>query len=669
MLSVMKTALGPRSALGVAGAVAMIAIGASPALAGPARITAHRGAQPPATAESPVKLAHSRAHGLVLRSGTRAEAARPSLRFAAPAEPCGVSCAPSLAYHGGEVMRKVKMYLILWEPPSTTSNGQEGTTFEQVPAGYVQTVSRYLENVAAASGTLGNVYSVDALYGESKALGGGEYSAEFGGTFRDEDLYPERKLAACPTPTEAEKRLPPANQPCIADGEGPEGEEDFQLSEELLKFLNGHKTLTTGLKAIYFMLTPPHVNTCSGFEGGAAACSTNYYCAYHSAIPFVYSGSEVIHYMVYANMPYDDVPGCETPAQPNGSPADDEINTLSHEDNEAVTDPLFEGWYDYEGQEVADKCTYPFFDPAEDESVATDAYGPLLGGSGSTAYNQEINGGHYLLQREWSNAAGGCVTRAPSVRAAFNYEPSPPVENVQVNFAGTPSRTEAGQIVSYEWEFGDPGSGSANTSSEVDPTHIYAAAGTYDVRLTVTNDSGVTTSTTRQVTVEAPASPPPPVTTTTTTTTTVTTRAPEPPVAQHSSNEIAKLVSLPVNGERLAGLGKIALGHAECPPACSVTARIRATVRSGKRRKDVWIGRAHLRLEAKQFGDISIRLNGKGRKLLSRYGRLKVELVVVVGDREGASWRVSRSLTLTSAGKAASERHPGRHGHAARRRA
>ncbi|MEM7485506.1 MAG: PKD domain-containing protein [Bacteroidota bacterium] len=48
--------------------------------------------------------------------------------------------------------------------------------------------------------------------------------------------------------------------------------------------------------------------------------------------------------------------------------------------------------------------------------------------------------------------------------------------------------------VSHSWDFGD-----GNTSEEVNPTHVYAADGTYDVTLTTTNDAGVSKSITQEV--------------------------------------------------------------------------------------------------------------------------------------------------------------------------
>jgi hypothetical protein len=83
--------------------------------------------------------------------------------------------------------------------------------------------------------------------------------------------------------------------------------------------------------------------------------------------------------------------------------ADTTVNTISHEHNEAITDPFGNAWVGNDGvSENGDLCAYGF--------------GTALGGTpGTDAYNQVINGNHYDLQQEYSNAAPGCVQRPGGV--------------------------------------------------------------------------------------------------------------------------------------------------------------------------------------------------------------------------------------------------------------
>ncbi len=74
--------------------------------------------------------------------------------------------------------------------------------------------------------------------------------------------------------------------------------------------------------------------------------------------------------------------------------------------------------------------------------------------------------------------------------------------NLSVAFNGSGSTDGDGSIASYAWDFGD-----SSTGTGVSPTHVYSAAGTYTVKLTVTDDDGATNETTRSVTVTAAPAP------------------------------------------------------------------------------------------------------------------------------------------------------------------
>jgi PKD repeat protein len=73
--------------------------------------------------------------------------------------------------------------------------------------------------------------------------------------------------------------------------------------------------------------------------------------------------------------------------------------------------------------------------------------------------------------------------------------------------------SDDGTIVSYAWSFGDGSSVMRTWSTGIYATHTYLAAGTYTITLTVTDDEGLTATTTGAVTVAGRPGPPgPPLT-------------------------------------------------------------------------------------------------------------------------------------------------------------
>jgi PKD repeat protein len=89
---------------------------------------------------------------------------------------------------------------------------------------------------------------------------------------------------------------------------------------------------------------------------------------------------------------------------------------------------------------------------------------------------------------------GGGGNIAPN--ADFTYT----TDNLDVDFTDTSTDVD-GTITSWSWNFGD-----GNTSTQQNPSHTYAAADTYTVSLMVTDNGGLSDSTSQQVTV----SPTPP---------------------------------------------------------------------------------------------------------------------------------------------------------------
>lgn len=235
------------------------------------------------------------------------------------------------------------------------------------PARFQSIIDGYIANVAAASGSTSNVFSVDDEYYD-KVDGAQQhinYKMTAGAPILDADAFPAN---GC-TPASGYSA-------CITDD---------QLRTELKRVLSSH-SLPSDLAHFYPVFFPPGVET----KDRDGTTSAGDFCAYHRAFG---SGT---NQTVYADMPYNTSSGCNQGQAPNGLlAADGLIDALSHELNEAITDPLDNAWFDTQGNEQADMCG---------------VYGAPLGSTNpsdpkGSEYNQVINGGKYYTQAEFSNLA------------------------------------------------------------------------------------------------------------------------------------------------------------------------------------------------------------------------------------------------------------------------
>ena len=241
-------------------------------------------------------------------------------------------------------------------------------------AGYESAINRFLTDVAADSGSGTNVFADATQYSDTS--GPIAYSSSFGGSYVDTSAFPTNGCSDG------------VDSVCLTDA---------QLENEIQNVITA-QGWPDGQTSLFFILTPSEVGICADASG--SECSTNVFCAYHSG----FTGSDGGP-VVYAVEPYNaTLAGCNTGVSPNGDDADATINTMSHEMNEAITDPWGNAWYTddepYGSGEIADLCAWNFGTP--------------LGFTSDGAYNQVINGHDYYLQGEWSNSNNACVWTYPS---------------------------------------------------------------------------------------------------------------------------------------------------------------------------------------------------------------------------------------------------------------
>jgi PKD repeat protein len=92
----------------------------------------------------------------------------------------------------------------------------------------------------------------------------------------------------------------------------------------------------------------------------------------------------------------------------------------------------------------------------------------------------------------------GVVPPSDTLAASFVYSPTAPGVGVVVVFNASGSKGAAG-VAAYAWDFGD-----GTIGSGVVAQHSFSTAGTYAVRLTVTDTKGLTAWTTQYLSVAAP---------------------------------------------------------------------------------------------------------------------------------------------------------------------
>lgn len=254
--------------------------------------------------------------------------------------------------HGGPTMHTTITFAIFWLPSSDH--------YEQFTHGndsrFESLIIQFLQDVGGNS-----YYNILNQYPDS-INGTPIDSSVFGGSYIDTTSYPASGTTSHPL-------------------------SDVDIQVEVARALDANGW-TQGSDKVFLVFTGFGINSCLNFS--FCTFTNPGYCAYHSF--FTINSQPVI----YGNMPdFGGVGGRCTPREPspnNDFYADPEINLVSHELFEGVSDPQLNAWYDdVSGNEIGDLCAWQF------------------GSVGSDGTNVILNGHSYLVQQEWSNYSNGCA--------------------------------------------------------------------------------------------------------------------------------------------------------------------------------------------------------------------------------------------------------------------
>ena len=281
-----------------------------------------------------------------------------------PVGPSGILASPAsnVPYNGGPVMTNPTIYTIFWQPA--------GYAFEPTgtDSNYLGLIFRYFSDINNTS-----FYNIVTQYYGNNGLNYPSNELTFGGWLLYQAAFPNARGTQ--------------TNPLM----------DSDIRAELALFIQANQ-LTAGVNQEFLVYTPYGVQSC--FDPAQTECSfgSSGYCAYHSSFTLP-DGTPV----VYANMPdVSSLTGCVLPSSPspNGdSFADPEIDVTAHEQFESVSDPIHAtGWvipHAIGGGEIGDLCV----------PHSLSDYGTIS----SSGSNIVLNGHGYLIQRIWSNFAGGCT--------------------------------------------------------------------------------------------------------------------------------------------------------------------------------------------------------------------------------------------------------------------
>ena len=385
---------------------------------------------------------------------------------------------PPLLWNGGIVTGgnspgALTVTPIYWTVPGTMT----------LPSNYSSFQSQFLNDVAAAANQPGNVFSGLQQY-TAGPLGRLHVHVTAGSPIVVSDAIPTGSADHCAHDTGA----------VYADGSGYVSCVTAQGVFDEVKNVVISRHLPVDSAHAYALFTSEGVEGCEGKSNGASGgiCTANKasssgYCGYHS---YSVGGSEQLLFLSMPWPVYRSATGgtCgvvdggynQFPDGLQGAAGDVEVSVLSHEISETLTDPTQSGWITVDGAEIGDLCT--------------GVSGTVVGPSGK-GWSQVINGHHYVLQEEFSNATyaknanRGCLQAwaAPSLTVVA---PTSMKHGVPFVVTCTPS-TALATLSPCKWTLDGV---AVPKSTSTSATITLADAGSHVITSTVTDVAGFSTT-------------------------------------------------------------------------------------------------------------------------------------------------------------------------------
>lgn len=284
--------------------------------------------------------------------------------------------ATKVAYHGGQVMRGVRIHTVFWAPPGHRFDGSPGAG----APGYEPLVTQFLSDAARGGPAGEDVFSALTQYSDQSGPGSEAFSFDPGAGTTD---------LTAPFPAPADQCASPSGTAtCVTDG---------QLQQQLDQLISSRAPHDRGLGNLWIVLLAPDVDECI-LPG---SCASNAFAGYHSVFD---RGHGTTVYVAVPDPLIEQTPpqGSDPQGNPEGEAA---LDVIAHELVESITDPYGTGWIDPTGLEAGDKCETG---PQEGTPAG---YAP-----NGAPYNQLLGGHQYLLQEMWSNELDGCVQGSTATR-------------------------------------------------------------------------------------------------------------------------------------------------------------------------------------------------------------------------------------------------------------